>query len=285
MHQLFENIDNTQKRRFFNAFLVTIILLAVFLGVKALSAIKEYSYIGGGMYPSSTITVSGTGEVFSIPDTGSFSFTVTEEGKTVKDAQDKSSKKTNAIIVALKDMGIEEKDIKTVGYYSGPKYEWRQASCPTSSPSSDMGVPVYCPPGKSILTGYEVNQTISVKVRDTEKAGDVLTRVGELGAANISGLDFIVDDLDAVKAEARELAIANAKEKAKKLSKALDIKLVKILSYNDSTDYPIPYYGYGGADQMSSVKVMSEARASVAPDVPVGENKTVANVTITYEIK
>jgi uncharacterized protein YggE len=285
MHQLFENIDNTQKRRLFNAFLTTIILLAVFLGVKALSAVKEYSYIGGGVYPSSTITVTGTGEVFSIPDTGSFSFSVTEEGKTVKDAQDKSSKKTNAILAALKDMGIEEKDIKTAGYYSGPKYEWRQASCPTSAPSSDMGVsaPVYCPPGKSILTGYEVNQTISVKVRDTEKAGDVLTKVGELGATNISGLDFVVDDLDAVKAEARELAIANAKEKAKKLSKALDIKLVKIVSYNDSSDYPSPMYY--AMDSMSSVKGAGEVRAAVAPEIPVGENKTVANVSITYEVR
>lgn len=283
MHQLFENIDNTQKKRLFNAFLTTIILLAVFLGVKALSAVKEYTYIGGGVYPSSTITVTGTGEVFSIPDTGSFSFTVTEEAKTLKEAQEKSSKKTNAILAALKDMGIEDKDVKTAGYYSGPKYEWRQASCPTSSASYDMGMPVYCPPGKSVLTGYEVNQTISVKVRDTEKAGDALVKVGELGATNISGLDFVVDDLEAVKAEAREIAIKNAKEKAKKLSKALDIKLVKIVSYNDSSDYPGPMYY--AMDSMSSVKGAGEVRATVTPEVPMGENKTVANVSITYEVR
>jgi uncharacterized protein YggE len=143
-------------------------------------------------------------------------------------------------------------------------------------------MPVYCPPGKSILTGYEVNQTVSVKVRKTEDAGDVLTKVGGLGATNISGLDFVVDDTDAAKAEARELAIADAKEKAKALAKALDIKLVRIVSFNDSSDYPPMYYAM---DSMSSVKAMGAGEAAVSPRLPVGENKTVSNVTITYEVK
>lgn len=280
MNQLFDtNLDNLQKKRLFNVLITTFVLLAIFLGVKALSAVKEYSYIGGGVYPANTITVSGTGEVFSIPDTGSFSFSVNEEGKTVKEAQEKSSKKMNAILDALKEMGIEDKDVKTIGYNSGPKYEWRQASCPTSY---DVDMPVYCPPGKSVLMGYEVNQTISVKVRKTEEAGDVLTKVGSLGATNISGLDFVVDDTDAAKAEARELAITNAKEKAKTLAKALDIKLVRIVSFNDSSDYPPMYYAM---DSMSSVKAMGAGEAAVSPRLPVGENKTVSNVTITYEVK
>jgi uncharacterized protein YggE len=283
MNQLFDaNLDSSQKKRFFNVLITTFVLLAVFLGVKALSAVKEYSYIGGGVYPANTITVSGTGEVFTIPDTGSFSFSVNEEGKTVKEAQEKASKKMNAILAALKDMGIEDKDVKTIGYNSGPRYEWRQASCPTSS--SDMGMPVYCPPGKSVLTGYEVNQTISVKVRKTDEAGDALVKVGELGATNISGLDFVVDDTDAAKAEAREKAIKNAKEKAKTLAKALDIKLVRIVSFNDSSDYPPMYYAM---DSVSSLKGMGmgSSEAAVAPQVPVGENRTVSNVTITYEVK
>ncbi|MCX6702101.1 MAG: SIMPL domain-containing protein [Candidatus Zambryskibacteria bacterium] len=279
MNQLFDtNLDNPQKKRFINVVMIAIVLLALFLGVKAISAIKEYSYIGGGIYPSTTITVSGTGEVFSIPDTGSFSFSVVEESKTVKDAQDKASKKINAIIDALKAMNIEDKDIKTVGYNSGPKYEWRQGVCPLAT---DSVTPVYCPPGKNVLTGYEVSQTISVKVRKTEDAGNVLTKVGELGATNISNLDFVVDDMDAVKAEARDKAIANAKEKAKTLSKSLGIKLVKIIGFSDSNDYPPVYYGVSAME----AKGMGADVASVAPQVPVGENKTVSNVSITYEVK
>jgi uncharacterized protein YggE len=273
MNQVFDTLDSTQKRRFFNAVISAVILLALFLGVKVLNTIKEYSYIGSGVYPTNTITVTGLGEVFSIPDTASFSFSVNEEGKTVKDAQDKASKKMNAIIEALGSMNIDDKDIKTTGYNSGPKYEWRYEACPANS---------YCPPGKNILVGYEVNQIITVKIREIDDAGNVLTKVGGLGATNISSLDFVVDDLDAVKAEARNLAIANAKEKAKALSKALDIKLVKIVNFSDSGDYPPPtYFGLGAME----AKGMSVDTVAVAPALPAGENKIVSNVSIIYEVR
>jgi len=279
MNQLFDtsSMDNVQKRRLFNSLIAVAFLLAVFLAVKVVSAVKEYSYIGDGVYPSTTITVSGTGEVFSIPDTAQFSFSVNEEGKTVKEAQDKAGTKMNAILEAIRGMGIEDKDIKTISYDSGPKYEWRQAECTVSL----LGGPTYCPPGKSVLVGYQVSQTISVKVRKTEDAGTALTKVGELGAKNISSLSFVVDDMDAVKAEARDKAITNAKEKAKKLSKSLDIKLVRIISFNDSSDYPPIYYGMGAME----AKGMGGDMVSAVPEIPTGENKTVSNVSITYEVK
>ena len=279
MNQLLDvNLGDSQKKRLFNVVITAIILLAIFLGIKAINAVKEYSYIGSGVYPTNTITVSGTGEVFAIPDIGSFSFSVYEEGQTVKDAQDKASK-MNSILDALKGMGIEEKDIKTTDYNSGPKYEWRNSVCP--KPLDGVGE-VYCPPGKSVLIGYEVGQTISVKVRKTDEAGTALTKVGELGATNISSLSFVVDDDEVVKAEAREKAIINAKAKAKVLSKSLDIKLVRIISFNDSNDYPVYY----GADAME-VKGMGSVSSAptVAPRIPVGENRVVSNVSITYEVK
>lgn len=285
------NLTDVQKKRFFNVITTTLIILAIFIAVEAINAIKQYYYIGFGVYPTNTITVSGTGEAFSIPDTGSFSFSVVEEGKTVKEAQDKASTKTNVILAALKAMNIADKDIQTTGYNSGPKYEYRNAVCPQplqpqSYPSAGSGavssVAIYCPPGKSVLTGYEVSQTISVKVRKTDDAGTALTKVGELGATNISNLDFVVDNMDAVKAEARDKAIANAKDKAKSLSKSLGIKLVKIVSFSDSGDYPPIYYGSGGTP---NVKAMDVGVASVPPQLPVGENKVVSNVSITYEVK
>ena len=49
----------------------------------------------------------------------------------------------------------------------------------------------FCPPGgERILKGFEVSQNISVKVRDTEKAGKVIAGIGELGASDISGLNL-----------------------------------------------------------------------------------------------
>lgn len=272
MNDLFNTMDSVQKNRLTKAILWSVVLLAIFLGVQSLNALKENSYIGKGAYAVNTITVSGKGEVFAIPDTGSFSFSVVEEGKTVKEAQDKASKKMNSILDAVKAMGVEEKDIKTVGYNSYPKYDYEQSRICTAG---------YCPPGKQVLNGYEVSQTISIKVRKTDQAGDVLTRVGGLGATNISGLSFVVDDEEKSQNEARNKAILDAKAKAEELADSLGVDLVRIVTFSESGNYPTPFYGGVMMDKAMSARVEGD----VSPQTPVGENEVVSNVSITYEIK
>ncbi len=266
--------DGVQKKRFSKAVMAVVVLLAVFLGIKSLNSLKEYGYIGQGVYPTNVISVNGTGEVFTVPDVGTFSFSVVEEGKSVKEAQDKASKKINATIDAVKSLGVAEKDIKTSGYNSYPKYEYLQNLSCTNG---------YCPPGKQNLTGYEVNQTITIKIRKTADAGAILTKVGDSGATNISSLEFVVDDSDKAEADARDLAIADAKEKAKVLSKSLGVKLSRVVNFSESGSYPMPYaYGRAGEKAMTMDAVSSQA---MPPQLPTGENKIVSNVTITYEIR
>ena len=86
---MYQYLSDIQKKRLFNVIMAVFVLLAIFLGVKALNALKENSYIGRGTYAANVIAITGTGEVFAVPDTGSFSFSVVEEGKTVGEAQDK----------------------------------------------------------------------------------------------------------------------------------------------------------------------------------------------------
>lgn len=247
-----------------------LILLAVFLAVITVRELMEFRYVGAGVIPSNTITVSGQGEVFAIPDIAEFSFSVTEIGATTAAAQEKAAEKINKAIAYLKGEGVLEKDIKTVGYSAYPKYEWRQVSC--------LSYP--CPSGKNVLLGFEVSQTISVKVRDTSKAGELLSGVGNTGAENISGINFTVDDIEAIKAEARAKAIADAKAKADILRKDLGVRLVRIVSFNEfGSEPPIPYlYGRGGVAETSF-------DSKAAPEVPTGENSVVSQVTVTYEIR
>ena len=266
---MYQSLPDNNKRQFFLAVLSVLVFLSLFLLAKTAGAFKEYSYIGRGTYATNVITVTGRGEVTAIPDTATFSFSVTENGKTVAVAQDSASKKINNIIDALKKTGVEDKDIKTTGYNSYPKYEYRNVMCTDG----------YCPSSKQILTGYEVSQTISVKVRKTADAGAVLTLVGTLGAKNISGLDFVVDDADAVQSQARDKAIADAKAKAEVLGKALGIHLSKIVNFYESGDQPPVYYG-----KVMMSEGLAGGGAPTIPEVPKGENTVVSNVTITYEV-
>lgn len=248
-------------------------MLALFLFVLTVSSVKSFRFIGSGVNASNTITVSGEGEVFAVPDMAEFSVTVQEESKEVKTAQDTATKKINDVIAYLKSQGLEEKDIKTTDYSVYPQYDYVQAGACREG---------FCPPGKQELRGFQVTQTLTVKVRDTEKAGGLLAGVGEKGASQVSGLSFTIDDEDELNAEARGKAIDDARSKASELAKQLNVRLVRVVGFSENGGgYPVPYaYGRGGVamDAAESVKLS-------APELPVGENKIVSNVTVTYEIK
>lgn len=250
-------------------------MLALFLLIQSVKALKEYRFVGSGVTASNTISVSGMGEVFAVPDQATFSVTVREEGADVADAQEKATEKSNAIIKYLKDQGVEEENIKTISYNVNPKYEWEQAA------SCDRG---YCPPGRQTLVGFEVWQSLEVKVDDPKKAGDLLSGVGSKGASEVSGLSFTIEDEDELKAEARDMAIAEAREKADQLAAQLGVSIVRVVGfYEDAGGYQ-PYYGKGGASFDMAVR-SEAAMVAPAPDLPAGENKIVSNVNVTYEIR
>lgn len=267
---------------------ISLIFLSAFLLVKVIGGLKGLPNIGKEVYPQSTIMVSGTGEAYAIPDIATFSFSVTETGTTVKQAQEKADAKINKALAAVRDSGVADKDIKTTGYNVYPKYDYANAVCPqpaplnySSGPSGvSSGAVVYCPPGKQVLNGYEVDQTITIKVRDTSKVGDLVTKIGATSVSNISGIEFTVDNREQFVAQARAAAITEAKAKAKVLAKQLGVHLGSILSYNENGNYPIY-----GMEAKGGVGIMTTSAAPTVAQLPQGETKITSDVSITYEIK
>ena len=211
-----------------------------------------------------TLTVSGEGKVSSPPTIAELSFGVqTGPQKTAKMAMDMLTEDMNAIIAAVKAQGIEDKDIRTQSLSMNPSYDWTS--------------------GRQILRGYEANQSLTVKVRDLDKSGDVLTAATNAGANQAGGVNFTIDEPEAVREEARKEAIAQAKEKAEKLADDLGATLGKLRSFSEGGDGmmpPMPYYsrmemGVGGA--------MDEAAKSVP--VPTGEQEIRVTVSLTYELE
>lgn len=269
---MFEGAWGEQMRR---AFGVGAWLLVAFLAVTTLSGVMNLRYIGAGVPASNTITVSGHGEAMAVPDIATFSFSIVSQKSTVAAAQTEATTKINAVTEYLKAQGIEAKDIQTSDYSVYPQYDYQSSVCPAAS-----SMVSYCPPGKQVLRGYEVRQTTTIKVRDTAKAGDLLTGVGGKGATEVSGLNFTFDKPDAVQDEAREKAIADAKEKADVLAKQLGVSIVRVVSFNESGgSYPRPMaYSVGGAAMDSSTK-------SSTPEISVGQNKVTNDVSVTFEIR
>ena len=252
------------------------LLLALVL-VAVLAALASYAYLtlkeAKGIYTGeTTISVSGEGEVTAVPDIGQFSFAVRAEGTDAAEAQKNSAEAINTIVEYLVGAGIEEKDRKTSNYNLYPKYRYEERICPAGG---------YCPPGERVIDGYEVSQNITVKVRNLDEVGTLISNVGERGATNISGLQFTIDDTDVLESEARQKAIADAKEKAEKLAADLGMKLDRIVGFQEGGGRNYAYM----ERSLMAMDMAEGIESKSVPSMPVGENEIISNVTITYQLK
>jgi uncharacterized protein len=239
-------------------FAVLIVVVAVFMVFAAMNEYKKGGYIGQDIVAKNTITISGEGKIFATPDIGVINLGVVSQAATVTPAQKDNTEKMNKITKAMEDLGIDEKDLKTVNYNIYPRYNYQH--------------------GTQTIIGYEVNQTLEVKIRDLDKVGEILAKAAELGANQTGSLSFTFDDPEKTNAEARTKAIKNAKGKANTLSSVLGVKLIRIVSFSESSyQPPVPYYsekalGMGGGEAST-------------PDIQTGQNEVISNVTIVYEIQ
>ncbi len=252
-----------------NRVLLTVALLALILALGTYSTytMKQSKYLHIGPV---IISVTGEGEVTAVPDVAQFNFSVTATGTDSSKAQEASGVAMNTILSYLKEKGIEDKDIKTSDYNVYPHYRYDAMPCTLS----------YCPPGRQTEDGYEASQTVTVKVRNMDISGELIAGVGGLGATNISGLQFTIDDTDALEDEARTKAIADAKAKAEVLSKELDVRIIKMTGYYEE-NVGMPYgYGMGG-----NMMEKAESDSFSGPELPAGEDTVRSQVTITYMVR
>jgi len=217
--------------------------------------------------PARAFSVNAEGSVVAVPDIAELTYSViTEGGKDLAALQRDNTDKANRINAYLKAQGVEDKDIKTFGYAINPRYQY--TSCSVGSR--------VCPPAE--MVGYSINHSVAIKVRNLSKVGEFLSGIVENGANSVYGPAFSIDDVEAVKNQAREEAIKNAKEKAKAIAEAARVRLGKIISIDES--YYTPVYsarasGIGG-DELVSVP---------SPEIEPGSQEIKVTVLIRYEIR
>ena len=262
-----------EKSRLIKAVFVLAIIICFYFATKIVSEIRGFNFIGGGIPTSSTISFEGKGEVSAKPDLATITFTLRNEQKELKNAQDSVATKENAVLAFLGTQNINKKDIKTENYSSYPKYDYG-IPC-----YIDKGVGLPCKQEAPKIIGYEVSESISVKIHDLTKAGEIVKGIGTIGVDQMNGPNFSIENEDGLKQQARKMAIDDAKAKAEILSRDLGVRLVRIVNFSESGNYPIMY-----AEGVAAMKSVAIAPAPT-PILPTGENKITSNVTITYEIR
>ncbi|MCK9360629.1 SIMPL domain-containing protein [Patescibacteria group bacterium] len=252
-------VPTSKDKNINGAILAVAIVLVVFLGVQAWKGVLEARQVGYEPRGRDTFTVSGEGKVSAKPTLAEVDLGLYSEGRDVQTVQNTNTTKVNAIVAALKQMGIADDDIQTSNYNIAPKFDY-----------SD---------GVSNVIGYTVSQNLNVKVRDLEKVGAVLSKAGELGANQVNGVRFTIDDPTMVQQQARTEAIADAKAKAQELADAMGVKIVKIVTFSESSGgTQPPMFAYRGLEDAAN-------QAAPVPDIQTGSLDVQANVSVTFEIR
>jgi uncharacterized protein len=224
------------------------------------------------------ITVSGQGKVYAKPDVALVSLGVTTDGATVADVTKSNTDKMNAVIDAVKALGVDEKDIQTTNYNLTPVYE-DTYNVPMMS-SVDVNVKIMPVRTGSTLKGYKLGQNIQVKIRDFTKVGDVLSQATAKGANVAGDLQFTIDNPEQFKEQARAQAIAQAKTNAQNLSKESGVKLGKLINVYENYIYP----SYSSI-KSTGVGMTTDSSSSVpAPTIQPGQQEIDVTINLTYKV-
>lgn len=206
---------------------------------------------------STTFDVSGAGKVTVKPDIAAITAGITVTAPTAKGAQDQINSVINKVSNAVKKEGVDAKDIQTTNYSIHPDYDYTSAI--------------------RKVTNYSANANLLIKVRNLDNINNVIDTTTANGANTISGLNFGVDDKTKVENEARQKAVAEAKEKAQQAAKIAGFKLGRIINYSEnSNDYP--------RAMMLSADAAAKPVGGTATQVEAGSEEITVNVTLSYQI-
>ena len=205
--------------------------------------------------PRPTLSIDGQGTGTAAPDMATVTIGVTTQGEDAAKAQNDNAWVSNQIQNAVRGLGIEEKDIQTRNYSFYPNY------------STDKD-------HRNEVTGYTVNNSVIVVVRDIKLTGKVIDAALSNGANEINSLDFSASDTKAVRKVALLNAIQDARDKADIIAKGLGKRIVGIQNVSESTGY-IETRRFGGNMLMAVAK---DAATPIAP----GSLSLTANVHIDF---
>ena len=171
-----------------------------------------------------------------------------------------------AVIKVLKDANVRNKNILTSGFNVYPIYDHSKGS-------------EHRKPDSPKITGYRVSNSLTIKIIDTDKLGELLDQLVDSGSNQISGIRFGFNDRQELLDGARKLAITDAGKKANLYAKTAGVDVGNVISISElGARLPQPIHRF---TEMRQAKMMSGAGT-----VPVvsGEQDVSASVNMVYEL-
>lgn len=252
--------SDAYRKLFFTLVGILLVYVIVFIATLIRNNIKSYNSIGEADKPERTILIEAQGKITAKPDIATTGMGVISEGANVVEAQTKNTATMNKLHTRLAELGIAKDDIQTTQYNINPLYKYTETE-------------------GSVVTGYQVSQNVEIKIRDLQKAQSVLALAGEVGANNVSGLQFTIDDKEVYIDQARDEALSKIAKKARAISRSLGVDMIGIASYNE--------YEAGGGQPPMMMSASKEVGmgGGAAPTIEPGSTDVLMNVSVVFEIR
>jgi uncharacterized protein len=228
------------------------------VGCQGIAAASPPAQNSNGGFPTNTISVSGTGTAYGQPEQATVMLGVSTTNADVSAAVEASNGTTQAIIDALKGLGIDEKDIQTINFSVWPEDRYDNNGQPT---------------GERV---YHVDSMVQVTVRDLGKVGEVIDGGLGAGANTVAGLSFSLQNSGALESDARTKALDDARAKAQEIADALGVSLGDAIIVSETPIYGGgPVYGFDTAEGRGGAG---------APPISPGEQSVGVTLNVTFAI-
>lgn len=240
---------------------IALVLIAAVTAITIIALVRD-RIVNPPLYQ---VSIVGQGKVGYLPDIAKVTVGVQiDKVAQPQDALNQLNGRISKIIAAVKAAGIPAEDVQTENYNLYPQYDYKD--------------------NIAVLSGYSANQQLLIKIKNINSDQDAVSRIiaaaSQAGANQVLGIVFDASNIEAVKEEARLLAISDAKAKAGKIAGAAGVKLGDIIGWWENTiqapGVPVAYYadkgGLGGG-------------ANTAPAVPSGSQEVIIEMNLNYKIK
>jgi uncharacterized protein YggE len=241
-----------------------IVVGAVGLVLLAVVLVLQLVVVAGPATPGSVteptgITVMAQGKATGKPDLAMITVGVETRNAEARAAAEENDDRMADVMAAILELGVAEEDIQTVDYSVRAEIDWDD--------------------DERRIIGYVVSNSVMLKLREVDKAGDVLDAVTAAGANNIYGIQFTFDDPAVLREEARAEAMAQARDKAEALAQLAGVGLGKPRYINESFMESPPYY-------LEPIYAAAERGigGGAAPVQP-GQLEVAVQVQITFDIR
>ncbi|HPS40794.1 MAG TPA: SIMPL domain-containing protein [Candidatus Woesebacteria bacterium] len=257
------------------------LLLSAFILVVGLIALTRFTSLKphwGSLEVGSTATITVTGQAQKEQTNQIATFTAGVESieSTKEEALNKTNEAMNQLIAKVKAFGIKDEDIET---QTVNVYQNTEAVSPDMATIDSASINIE-PDGKAQKGDWWANNSVTIKLREVDRAEALLALINESGVNYVYGPNFSLDDSSTLGDELLPEAVNNAREKANSIANANNQKVGKIISLTEgSNSYPI----YSARDQMLAA-TSKTSEAIVNPELEVGSSKISKSVTVTFEL-